>query len=917
MFLSKIKEDHKYQTRFICGCVLAVLTIVYNFVWIDKTFIMAEGWSEFYAGLLERGKIPYRDFYYYMPPLNLVVDYILWKMSFGYFFIYRIWRLAERILIIELMYKLISEKVRSEIALTGCFIAVIMVSANVYDVGGDYNQTNQLLIVILCIILNKYVENIDSLYIKIKWLFCAGICGGCMFLTKQPLVLANLIVFTFFMLFLITSKKEKNIIYVIISVITGACIPVGICAVYLGYNHAIYDFVYQVFLNTGSKGSLLDIILGKYVNIYYHERYGIFGGLFFAAYLYAKRKNIKIININNNLLIIIGIFLFCCGYSSVLIDFWTSSLSSGFIIIFMISSAVLLLSDSLKLKYYSFWISISLCYIALLFNINNMTITLYAKNTPFQFMVTILTFVYFALIVWFLYHIIDQYRQGKEWELDSLVLVCSGIASGYTTIMTNGEAGVVSFTAFISVPVFIYILFRDNTSYQIIHTKVLQIAGLTIFVICLSQKLVCAYSWWGDSEETYWDKTEFSQIKSLKGFKFSKEEKKKYDEIYNVINSNSDENDIIWGFPYAKVYNVFTNNYNMSGFSPVLFYDVCADDIAAYEAELISENKPDIVVWVDIPGCMEVHEMLFRKGNSLGQRQIQKWFSDAKDIEYMLIGQVDNVFVYKLQDDLAPQYTYIERKTKINETAEYSHIELLSCNLSGQGTPDAPYLINSCEEFIEFRDLVNSGYNFRGEYVQQTNNIDLSECGSWEPIGVYVSNQLFEGNYNGDGYEITGLYIDSPNENVGLFGQLAGTVENVSLVDCDITGACIGGIASHGVGGAAIVNCYVSGKLNGKVRAGGIADNLSGYIINCVAECIFEGGGINSGISGYYTNTIINCYSNRGNPISIDDGYKLKPEITDELNSYLSVLRSSSCDIEYNIWEAVTGNVKLISSGSK
>ena len=166
MFLSKIKEDHKYQKRFICGCVLAVLTIVYNFVWIDKTFIMAEGWSEFYAGLLERGKIPYRDFYYYMPPLNLVVDYILWKMSFGYFFIYRIWRLAERILIIELMYKLISEKVRSEIALTGCFIAVIMVSANVYDVGGDYNQTNQLLIVILCIILNKYVENIDSLYIR-------------------------------------------------------------------------------------------------------------------------------------------------------------------------------------------------------------------------------------------------------------------------------------------------------------------------------------------------------------------------------------------------------------------------------------------------------------------------------------------------------------------------------------------------------------------------------------------------------------------------------------------------------------------------------------------------------------------------------------------------------------------------------
>lgn len=134
--LAKIKENTEYREKFIYGLLLAVLTIIYNFVWIDKTFIMAEGWSEFYAGLLDKGKVPYRDFYYYMPPLNLLVDYLFWKLSFGYFMIYRLWRLAERILVIEIMYNLIVKRINAKMASIGCFIAIILSSANVYDVGG-------------------------------------------------------------------------------------------------------------------------------------------------------------------------------------------------------------------------------------------------------------------------------------------------------------------------------------------------------------------------------------------------------------------------------------------------------------------------------------------------------------------------------------------------------------------------------------------------------------------------------------------------------------------------------------------------------------------------------------------------------------------------------------------------------------
>lgn len=98
------------KKKVFFGILLALFVILYNFIWIDKTFTMSEGWAQFYNGLLDQGKIPYRDFYFHLPPLNLLNDYIIWKLSFGYFIIYRMWRLAERILIVEIMYYLLIKK---------------------------------------------------------------------------------------------------------------------------------------------------------------------------------------------------------------------------------------------------------------------------------------------------------------------------------------------------------------------------------------------------------------------------------------------------------------------------------------------------------------------------------------------------------------------------------------------------------------------------------------------------------------------------------------------------------------------------------------------------------------------------------------------------------------------------------------
>lgn len=156
--------------------------------------------------------------------------------------------------------------------------------------------------------------------------------------------------------------------------------------------------------------------------------------------------------------------------------------------------------------------------------------------------------------------------------------------------------------------------------------------------------------------------------------------------------------------------------------------------------------------------------------------------------------------------------------------------------LNGRGTQKDPYRINNVEELCAFRDIVNSGYLFGGEWVRQTTDLDLKEITNWEPIGLFGSGNYFDGVYDGGGHMIRSLQIYS-DENVGFFGQLGGTVMNLGIESGTIRGACVGAIASHGDGtsNTAILNCYNRSTVIGIVRAGGIVDNFTnGSIINCV-----------------------------------------------------------------------------------
>lgn len=681
--LSYLKENKDLQEKIIIGFFLAIAVILYNFVWLNRSFTMSEFWSENRIDLIESGKFPYRDFYYFMPPLTIIESFVLWKLSFGYLIIYRIYFLIQRVLIIELVYALMLRRIKPVYAAIGGFITALFASANVYDLVGDYNQTVQLMIVILIFMVLKYVDVIDDIASKRKWAFVIGILGGCMFFYKQTVGVACGIAFGVLLILLAALRIEKNFFQSCIFIGIGAAVPIGITCIILQANHALSDFIYQCFMDSSSKGGLYEILVGKIMRIF-TEKTSIFVALLcaIAAYIlieqYPEKKNQRNL-ISGLLCMVLSVHLFMNYCGDTLINGFARAWARGFILLFVIQIVLMLRFPLNSLRGVLINAIPLLALVAILvINPLDITVSFYTNTSGmFNLLADVGTLLFLSLILWILYHVYDSYRNNKEYDIQGLVVAFGGIAAGYTTILANGGAGPSTISTFITIPAVLFVMSAQNKTTVISqetlpadadkamqHMKfpyetVLQIALPIVLCITLSQKLVCPYAWWGCTVSSFWEHTETSNQKILKGFKFSPLEIEKYDRLTELIDYYTDDDSVIWGFPYVQIYNQFLGNFNMAGFVPILFYDVCADDFASEEVAYLSDEEPDIIVWHDIPNCVEVHESVYRNNTQLGQRKIISWFNDVKDTDYELIGQVDDIFVYKKIDDTKVTKTYI------------------------------------------------------------------------------------------------------------------------------------------------------------------------------------------------------------------------------------------------------------------
>lgn len=191
----------------------------------------------------------------------------------------------------------------------------------------------------------------------------------------------------------------------------------------------------------------------------------------------------------------------------------------------------------------------------------------------------------------------------------------------------------------------------------------------------------------------------------------------------------------------------------------------------------------------------------------------------------------------------------------------------------GDGSAENPYQIGSVEELYSFAQIVNGGntganailtaditvnsnvlYSYGGDLAADPNTLAV-----WSPIGS--TDNPYTGIFDGNNCTVSGLYLDSESNIVGLFGWNKGTIKNVGVMDSYLKGGnSVGGICGFNQGGT-VSGCFNTGTVNGKKHIGGVCGWSDGTVIGCDNTGKVLGEENVGGVCGYNNGTVTGAYN--------------------------------------------------------
>ncbi|HRP02823.1 MAG TPA: GLUG motif-containing protein, partial [Candidatus Kapabacteria bacterium] len=205
------------------------------------------------------------------------------------------------------------------------------------------------------------------------------------------------------------------------------------------------------------------------------------------------------------------------------------------------------------------------------------------------------------------------------------------------------------------------------------------------------------------------------------------------------------------------------------------------------------------------------------------------------------------------------------------------HLTLSATYSGGDGSLITPYQIATTADLVT---LSNTSSDWSKYFIQTANisfdtdssTVDWDGDGdnSWDandqlgfsPIGNNGTN--FTGNYNGQNYTISNLYIKRESADyIGLFGYSAGTITHLGILNSFIKGRYyVGGVV--GQNNNSISYCFNYGIISGSLGVGGITGyNYWSNISNSFSRGSVSGNGNSiGGLVGLNNSaSISNCYS--------------------------------------------------------
>lgn len=556
----------------LAALAAAFVLVGYNLLFFDRYLPVTEGWFSAYADLISAGKVPYRDFYLFLPPLYPFLIAALQMFSPDLIFL----RIVGIVVILGIWlctYLLLRRLWGREGAIVGSLTSVIFYQSGNAHITYDYTQFFTLF-ALVGTLLPTYAfdltenRNAGDFKKSSGLLFLGGTFISLAVLTKHSNGLACT---TFWLVGVLYALYARSLlIRLSVFPISGLVLPFLITALLLEYSGALVDFIEQVaFGAVSAKGNLFDILFRWLDNHYLSGHFltqtiKIFVVFMLLGYGLASQKS-KLFKLLFLAFPVLVLGIVCSNY-----------VAQRNVLSWLISDEFFpTFKDFLTVGSSAFPIACAI----------------YALRR----------------------HHSADFRHTYLFLISS---VAFGLIYG-----TGMSAGITEAGTFLGLAMCLAFAVSVQSLLNIGIALTFALSLLTIghFSDAKFQK---PYYWWNVTQESVWKSVPVTSIPLLTGMKTSAHQVEIMQRINGLIRTHTVASDSVLAYPHIPIFNWINGRW--SGTRAVVYwYDFLPDREAKEAADYFKAHPPKLVIYLKLPeSVIRQHEILFRSGKASGQRTL-------------------------------------------------------------------------------------------------------------------------------------------------------------------------------------------------------------------------------------------------------------------------------------------------------
>jgi hypothetical protein len=260
--------------RFCMALLIAFVVLAVLPWWNRYIGVTNDAWHYFYGLQILHGRIPYRDFYLFVPPLYALKNALLITLFGNHLIVPHVLAVAEIIvmaLVLLLWIKRVFPLHEATVGITTA-VALYILCFQAEPLGGLHQEA------VFFPVLAGWAASTALEQRRILHYLLAGVFAGCAFMTKQNSGMATVLCLGLLLPVLLRqSRGTKAAILGASWYAAGVAIPVGSLCAWLAANGGLASFIADVYVKgPSSKGGMFDALMRPFVMIEQDVRFVVY-----------------------------------------------------------------------------------------------------------------------------------------------------------------------------------------------------------------------------------------------------------------------------------------------------------------------------------------------------------------------------------------------------------------------------------------------------------------------------------------------------------------------------------------------------------------------------------------------------------------------------------------------------------------